>query len=224
MKAHRQSRFTRRADANQPKREQNDEGRSFHEGSVQNRKPICNQRRRWRIPSAMLLRIFIVAALCLIAWPASALEEPETEERKPGVVGRFFNIFRGSKTDSANWKRLHLTMSVEPVPLKPSETRQVKVTLRLISKSKRLIQLEFPTTQRIEVLVRNRAGKLVEQWSEDQAFANEPTLVTINPGERLEYSANIATRDMEPGQPYTIIGYFPNFEQLRVSRTIVPEK
>ena len=176
------------------------------------------------IPSAMSLRILIVAALSLIASPAFALEEPETEERKPGVVGRFFNIFRGSKSDSANWKRLLLTMSVEPVPLKLSETRQVKVTLRLVSKSKRLVQLEFPTTQRIEVLVRNRAGKLVEQWSEDQAFANEPTLVTVNPGERLEYSANIATRDMEAGEPYTIIGYFPNFEQLRVSRTIVPDK
>ena len=118
------------------------------------------------------------------------------------MMSRFFNIFRGShdrgEAPSASWKRLELTMSVEPLPLDLGETRQLKVTLRLANKSKRLVQLDFPTTQRIEVLVRNRNGKLVEQWSEDQAFNNEPTLVAINPGERLEYSANIATRDMVP--------------------------
>jgi hypothetical protein len=86
------------------------------------------------------------------------------------------------------------------------------------------VQLEFPTTQRIEVLVRNRNGKLVEQWSEDQAFTNEPTLVTINPGERLEYSANIATRDMVGGESYTIVGYFPNYDQLKATKVIVPKK
>lgn len=167
-------------------------------------------------------------ALCLAANPVGASEETTTDGRKPGVFSRVFNLFRGSekaeKGQTVNWKRLIMTMNVEPLPLKLSETRQMKVTLQLTSKSNRLVQLEFPTTQRIEVLVRNQAGKMVEQWSEDQAFANEPTLVTINPGERLEYSVHIATRDMAAAQAYTIIGYFPNFEQLKATMVIIPEK
>jgi hypothetical protein len=172
---------------------------------------------------------FCLLLVCfLVIAPLRASEEPSGERRKPGMISRFFNVFRGSRdpgdNPSANWKRLELTMIVEPLPLDLGETRQIKVTLRLANKSKRLVQLEFPTTQRIEVLVRNRNGKLVEQWSEDQAFTNEPTLVTINPGERLEYSANIATRDMVGGESYTIVGYFPNYDQLKATKVIVPKK
>jgi len=172
--------------------------------------------------------LFIIWILLTVSAPLRASEEPSAEHQKPGMMSRFFNIFRGShdrgEAPSASWKRLELTMSVEPLPLDLGETRQLKVTLRLANKSKRLVQLDFPTTQRIEVLVRNRNGKLVEQWSEDQAFNNEPTLVTINPGERLEYSANVATRDMVAGEPQTIIGYFPNYDQLKATQVIVPKK
>jgi hypothetical protein len=179
------------------------------------------------MPARICLLIFSMMALALPAQPAAASEEPAGEKR-PGMISRFFHMFRGSRDrgegPTTSWKRLELTMSVEPFPLDLTETRQLKVTLRLTNKSKRLVQLEFPTTQRIEVLVRNRNGKLVEQWSEDQAFSNEPTLVTINPGERLEYPANIATRDMVPGEPQTIIGYFPNYDQLKATQVIVPKK
>ena len=85
-------------------------------------------------------------------------------------------------------------------------------------------QLDFPTSQRIEVLVKNAAGKTVEQWSEDHAFTNELSVETINPGERLEYSANISTRDMAAGQSYTIEAFFPNYDALRTTKAIVPEK
>ena len=176
----------------------------------------------------MATRICLFLTCLLVVAPLHASEEPNVERRKPGMISRFFNMFRGSRdrgeTPSTHWKRLELSMLVEPLPLALGETRQMKVTIRLANKSKRLVQLEFPTTQRIEVLVRNRNGKQVEQWSEDQAFSNEPTLVTINPGERLEYSVNIATRDMVAGEPYTIIGYFPNYEGLKATKVIVPQK
>ncbi|MDB6153278.1 MAG: hypothetical protein JWL90_1731 [Chthoniobacteraceae bacterium] len=140
-----------------------------------------------------------------------------------------WTIFRGSsekekKQGAVNWKDLALTTTFDPVLVKLSETRQIKVTLRLANKGKRLQQLSFPTTQRIEVLVRNNAGKLVEQWSEDQSFSDEPTLVAINPGERLEYSVSISTRDMTAGQNYSVEAFFPNYDHLKATKTIVPEK
>lgn len=136
------------------------------------------------------------------------------------------NVFRGSgkKEGEMKWKHLLLTMKLEPLPLKLGETRQLKVTLQLTNKSKKFVQLEFPTTQRIEVLVKQKDGKLVEQWSEDQSFSGEPSLVTINPGERLEYAVSVATRDMVAGEPFVIEAFFPNYEALRVEQAITPEK
>ena len=121
-------------------------------------------------------------------------------------------------------KKLMLSMTVEPQPLKLAETRQMKVTMQVANKSSKLVQLEFPTTQRIEVLVRHASGKLVEQWSEDRSFANEPGMVSINPGERLEYAATLSTRDLAAGESYTVEALFPNYEALRLQRTVVPEK
>lgn len=176
----------------------------------------------------MKLRVLFALALCLAAAAVQASEEG-TGEKKPGMISRVLNIFRGSpgrpdETRAVKWKALRLTMRVEPLPVKVPDTRQLRVTLQLANRGGKLIQLEFPTTQRIEVLVRRADGKLVEQWSEDQSFSDEPTLITINPGERLEYSVPVSTRDMVAGQSYTIEGYFPNFEQLKTSKTIAVEK
>ena len=113
-------------------------------------------------------------------------------------------------------------MTLEPQPLKLSEARQLKVNVLLVNKSKHFAQMEFPTTQRIEVLVKNSAGKMVEQWSEDRAFTDEPGIISVNPGERLEYSATVSTRDMVPAEAYTIEAFFPHYEALRVQRTVVP--
>lgn len=120
------------------------------------------------------------------------------------------------------WKQLVPTIAIDPLPLKLSEVRSFRVTLQLANKGKKLAQLDFPTTQRIEVLVKDGAGKTIEQWSEDQAFQNEPTLVAINPSERLEYTATVATRDLAAGQTYTVEAFFPNFDQLRASKQVIP--
>ena len=77
----------------------------------------------------------------------------------------------------------------------------------------------------IEILIRDNArNKLVTQWSEDQAFSNEPAYVTINPGERVEYHAAVSTRDLVAGRAYTVEAFFPNFDKLTIQQTIVPEK
>ncbi len=160
----------------------------------------------------------------------SASEDGRHEAGKPGMLSRAFGWVpgfgknRGAGAKEVGGRRLALTIEVAPAPLKLAEARTMQVTLRLANRSKKFVQLSFPTTQRIEVLVKNKTGKMVEQWSEDQAFSNEPSLVTVNPGERLEYTANVATRDMAAGEPFVVEGFFPNFEELRVQKTVVPEK
>lgn len=119
-------------------------------------------------------------------------------------------------------KNLQVTMKLSPLPLKLADTRQLNVQLRLANISNRFIQLEFPTTQRFEILVNDATGKLVTQWSEERTFEPNVGVVGINPGEHLEYDTTIATRDMKPGQKYTVVGFFPNFEQLKAQEVITP--
>ena len=168
-------------------------------------------------------------ALCLSLATAHAAEAPPVEKKKAGPVEWLrrhvpMPKFGGKKDAGGTWKQFDLTMVVDPLQPKLSETKQLKVTLQLVNKSRKMAQLDFPTSQRIEVLVKNAAGKTVEQWSEDQAFTNELSVETINPGERLEYSASVSTREMAAGQSYTIEAFFPNYDALRATRAIVPEK
>jgi hypothetical protein len=179
--------------------------------------------------TAMTFRSLLVS-LALLPFVAAAAEERPPSTPKPGIVRRLLHPFGGDSTTPAsqpkdgNIRNLDMELAVEPAAPKLSETHEIKVTVRLTNKGRKLVQLAFPTTQRIEVLVKNKAGKLVEQWSEDQKFAPDPTLVAINPGERIEYSANLATRDLAAGDAYSIEAFFPNFESLKKSAAITPEK
>ena len=140
--------------------------------------------------------------------------------KKPGEPGATPTP-KGSQSGK-EWKNLVPTISIDPTPVKLSDVRTMKVTLQLANKGKKLAQLDFPTTQRIEVLVKDSTGKTIERWSEDQAFQNEPTLVTINPNERLEYTATVATRDLHAGQAFSVEAFFPNYEQLRAVKPLTP--
>ena len=101
----------------------------------------------------------------------------------------------------------------------------VTVTVTVANESsKKYVHLNFPTSQRIEVLVQDSTGKVVNTWSEDQSFTNDPAAVTVNPGERLEYAVSVATREMTAGQPYLIEASFPNYAELKVQQQVVPLK
>jgi hypothetical protein len=145
-----------------------------------------------------------------------------TPTPKPTILKRWMKTFGMAQdqlpnTSATGFKGLDMGVTANPAQVTLPETKQIKVTVMLANEGRKIAQLEFPTSQRIEVLVKSKEGKTIEQWSEDQAFNNEPTVVTINPHERLEYVANIPTRDMVVGQTYTIEAFFPNFEQLRKS-------
>jgi len=115
-------------------------------------------------------------------------------------------------------------LRLNPFPVNLSETRRVEVVIQLKNISSRFIQLEFPTTQRFEVLVRDEAGKLVSQWSEDQVFEATPGTVGINPREHLEYLGVFSTRDLRPGKRYTVKALFPNRSDLKAELSFVPER
>jgi len=179
----------------------------------------------------MKFRILPSFLAILLPMAAFAAEEVTPATPKPWW-NRLVHPFGGKKEDKAaetspaatNFRNLEMGLQIEPNPVKLSDNRQVKVTLTLTNKGSKLTQLEFPTSQRIEVIVRGKGGQLLVQWSEDQAFTQEMTQVTINPSERLEYSVNVSTRDLVPGESYIVEGFFPNFDKLRKERPLTTEK
>lgn len=178
----------------------------------------------------MKLPLLASLALFVAVSPAAGADaKAKAENKEAGPVSwlwRHLPIpkFGGKEKGTPQWKDLKLVLEVKPANPSLTEVQRLDVAIRLTNEGRKLVQLEFPTSQRIEVLVKNAAGKSILKWSEDQPVSDEPTLVTLNPGERLEYVAAIATRDMVPDQRYTIDGFFPRYEQLRASQTITPRK
>lgn len=122
----------------------------------------------------------------------------------------------------ADLRKLALTLTLEPRVVRLPDTRVLEVTLVVLNKGKRPVELGFPTSQRIEVLVKNAAGKVLSRWSDDQPVQKEPGFLLVNPRERIEYEAKISTREMAPGQSFQIEVFFPSHASLRASKVVTP--
>ncbi|MFN2508900.1 MAG: BsuPI-related putative proteinase inhibitor [Chthoniobacterales bacterium] len=111
---------------------------------------------------------------------------------------------------------LVLTLQLSPQPIKLSELRQMDVKLTLKNKAKRPITLEFPTSQRFEIYLRNSAETILTTWSENHAFAEVTGTVFINPQEHIQYAETIATRELTPNKVFIAEVFFPKYPELRV--------
>jgi|GEM_PF-3460986 len=121
-------------------------------------------------------------------------------------------------------RKLEMTLQLTPFPVKLSETRRLVATLRLKNISPHFVQLEFPTSQRFDVTLKDAKGRLVAQWSEDQAYEPVPGYIRINPGEQVEFLAALATRDLQAAKPYTLTAFLPDQKDLTAELTLVPER
>ena len=102
-------------------------------------------------------------------------------------------------------------IKVEPAEFSLAERRELDSTYTVRNNTKKILRLNFNTTQRIDILTFDPSGKITEKWSEDRLFLLQDGVVIVNPKERIEYSEKVATRDMKPLEPYTIkadmVGY-----------------
>ena len=177
---------------------------------------------------------FLLPSLVLLSGCSSGSDSDASAD-EPGLVGRMWestqklNPFdRGLKPREMkerkplNLKSLVAHLSVDPTAPKLGEQRQMSVTLRLTNKGKKMAQLDFPTTQRVEGVIRSKLGNVIERWSEDHSFEKEPGIVSINPGERVEYTLSLATREMSAGETYTVETHIVEYPSLQGSATVTP--
>jgi hypothetical protein len=125
---------------------------------------------------------------------------------------RFFtDMFASIRLGRLRPERTTQTIKVEPSNFSLGERRELDATYSVRNNTKKIIRLDFNTTQRIDILTFDPSGKIVEKWSEDRLFMLQEGVVIVNPKERIEYSEKVATRDMKALEPYTIkadiIGY-----------------
>ncbi len=164
-----------------------------------------------------------VAIVFLLSGVRAAENERETPKPKKDIMSQVFGMFGGNKEDSRKLTRqLEVSMDVSPLPVSLSKTRQLEVVFKLSNRAKKVVQLEFPTTQRIEILIRDAEGRMVTQWSEDHAFDTEVGMVSVNPLERIQYAAKISTRDLQAGKEYILEGFLPHYPELKSNVKFVP--
>ncbi len=158
-----------------------------------------------------------LACLLVVAMGAGALAQ-ETDAEKRGWFSRL-NPFRSERLTEYKDPQLRglvMTVEVAPLPLKLSEVRQMDVRVRLTNKSKRPITLEFQTSQRFEIYLRNSAETVLTTWSDNHAFAQMLGTVYINPQEHIEYAETIATRELTPNKVFIAEVFFPKYPELRL--------
>jgi len=127
------------------------------------------------------------------------------------------------KYNDRRLRGLVLNMQVSPQPVRLSEIRQVEVKVIVTNMGTHLVQLDFPTDQRIEIQLLNAADVILTKWSENHAIKEQPGTVLINAGEHIEYKENIATRELTPGKVFTAEAFFPKYPDLKVRQKFMTE-
>lgn len=160
------------------------------------------------------MRLTFVCATLLLLF---AVSDASAEEKR-SWLNRMFHPF-GSSEKIPQYKNpkirgLALTVEVPSEPVKLSEIRQLPVHVVLTNRGDRAVEMVFPTEQRIEILLHDANGRVVTRWSENRAFAEQVGTLLINPGEHVEYSETIATRELAPGRVFTVEVTVPAYPEI----------
>src|SRR5205807_2878362 len=142
-----------------------------------------------------------------------------TPARKRGWLSRILHPFSPEVVPQYKDPRLRglaLDLQITPQTVKLSEVRQLAIKVTLTNLSKRPVALDFPTSQRIEIYLKNSAGEILTKWSDNHAIAEKPATILINPQERIEYNETISTRDLTPNKVFIAEVFFPQYPELRI--------
>lgn len=138
------------------------------------------------------------------------------------VMGFFTGMFASVNFRSPMSSREEAALTLDPVAPTLSDTREVKVDYSIRNNSRRMARLDFPTSQRIEILTKNSAGTVIDRWSDDRSFQPQEGIVIINPDERIEYREKISTRDMKAGQTYEVEAMLKTDPDFRLQKQLAP--
>lgn len=114
-------------------------------------------------------------------------------------------------------------LAIDPAKFSLQDRREVNATYTIRNNTKKITRLEYPTSQRIEILTYDPKGNVIDRWSDDRAFQPEEGIVVINPKERIEYQEKIPTREMKAGESYRVEAFTTGAEKFKSEQTVTPE-
>jgi intracellular proteinase inhibitor BsuPI len=147
----------------------------------------------------------------------------DTPDSATTIFTRFFtDMFASIRLGRFRAQKTTQNLTVDPSQFSLSERRELDATYTVRNNTKKIIRLDFNTTQRIDILTSDPSGKVIEKWSEDRAFQLQDGIVIINPKERIEYSEKVATREMKPSETYTIKADVIGYPDYTATTTVAP--
>jgi hypothetical protein len=141
-----------------------------------------------------------------------------------GSAGKFLvnsvtGVFSGNSKPSRASK-LSVSINLPSASISLAKDRQIAAVLVLSNLGKRTQVLAFPSTKRVEAVLRDNSGKILARAFEDRQFKDEEGVITINPGESLEFECGIPSRDLSAGSTYTLEASIVNQEGLITRKPI----
>ncbi len=115
-----------------------------------------------------------------------------------------------------------LQLILEPSNFSVEETPEITVTFKITNNKKEALLLEFPTNQRLDILVKESNGHVLLRWSQDREFEPLPGLVTINEKESVLYTEKISTTGMHNGETYTLQAFLSGHPEYSLSQQVTP--
>ena len=158
---------------------------------------------------------------------SSRTSQPDKFLSSPGLIkGGLF--MQGSKkrfegANELNLESYQTKLEINPSQLTlqrirdPQPSDEIIVKFTLVNGSDKGTTLYFPTSQRVDAVIRDAEGKTIYTWSEDFEFALEPGFSYVNAGERLNYQLKIpfqALRGKVPQGQATITASLVNYPQM----------
>jgi hypothetical protein len=156
------------------------------------------------------------------AWVGTKAGSKKVWSATSRTVARPFAGKGAKAAGKGGWRELSMTLAIEPATIKLPDTHSLRVKVSVVNHGKNGVQLEFPSPERVAVLILDDAGKVRARSAAEQKGDPEQGLLIINPEERLEYTATVPTGTLSAGQSYTVEAIFPEFPELKAHHPIAP--
>lgn len=121
-----------------------------------------------------------------------------------GTVVNALDPFSKKDVKAAPKLPLRLEVDCSPLPVILKQTSSLKVVVTVVSEAKRAQLLEFTSAERASAVLRDGSGKIVCGAASAGSESRQHGVVTINPGERLEYVLQLPTAGLVAGRTYTL--------------------
>lgn len=156
-------------------------------------------------------------------WASTKTGASDGWQSTKDLVAAPFSEKKSTKISVTDYRRMETGIQIKPDPIRLATTHAIETTVQITNKADRALQLIFPTSQHIEIVVKTEDGKVIQRWSEDQRIERESSFVAVNPDERLEYVASISTRNMVAGKTYVIEASVLGYDAIFARKVVVPQ-